>query len=244
MKTSILILALAAGSAFAGTSGKGTLPPPAETGPKFSGGVDIDYASKYEFRGYDLGDNLIDADIYGAIDFQNGLTINLMAWYALLPDDDYQELDITPSVAYDFGPVTLAGVYTRYQYLEGGGENTNEFGLTLTTDPDLLHGLSFGLGSYYDVDIEGWYFELGGTYSYKINDMVAVDLKAGVSYVSDWGLDGDGFNHAFVGLGLPIKLAENVTLKPYVRGVFPIDKLDDTGADDLCIGGVTLGVTF
>jgi hypothetical protein len=231
-----------------GTSGKVVTPPPPPppAGPEFSAAIDIDYATSYEFRGYDLGDHLVSGGLNLGLDWGNGFSAGLYTWLAWLPDadDDYLELDITPSITYDFGPMTASLLYTRYEYLEGDIDATNELGLVLGTNPDLLGGVSVSLGSYYDFDIEGWFFQLGAGYSHALNDMVSLDFAAGVSYVVDYGVTDSGFNHLFVGMGIPVKVNETITIKPYVRGVFPIDVLDDAGQDDQVIGGVNVSFSF
>lgn len=240
--TSIVASLALGGSVFAGTtSGKGVAV--AEVAPvsPFSTNLTVGYSSTYEYRGVEIGDNLFNADLTTTYKVNDQVSIYAGAWYGTLWDGDYNELDLTGGATYDFGPVTLGALYRYYFYDADFGDN-NEVGLLLATKD--WNGLVFGLGGYYDFEFDGFYFELGGSYSHKFNDMVGVKLSTGVSYQMDYTVDGDGFNHVFVQADLPIAIAKNVTLTPFIKGVFPIDALDSAGADDLVLGGASLTVTF
>ena len=240
-----VVASLALGcTAFAGTtSGKGVaVSEPAAPESPLSTALTVGYASTYEYRGYDLGDNLFNVDLTSTYAVNDKLSLSLGAWYGTLWDGNYNELDLTGGATYDFGPL-VGGVLYRHYIYDGDYSDNNEVGLSLATKD--WNGLTFSLASFYDFEFEGYYFELGAAYNRQLTDMVGLSLTAGVSYVIEYPNDTvDGFNHAFVQAGLPLTLKENVTLTPFIRGVFPIDALDDAGADDLVLGGANLTVTF
>lgn len=249
MKTKTIISSITAGlvlggTALAGTSGKEVTPtPPVEKSP-LTGAVTLGYASEYEFRGLDVGDDLVSADLTLTYALTDALSLYAGAWYGTLFDGNYNEIDLTAGANYDLGFGTGGLLYRHYLY-DGDLSDNNEIGLTFSTDPELLAGVSFGLASYYDFEFEGFYFELGANYSRQLTDMLGLSLSTGVSYVIDYnGVDGDGFNHVFAQLALPVTLRENVTLSPFIRSTWAIEELEAAGGDDLLLGGANLTVTF
>ncbi|MFM7182418.1 MAG: hypothetical protein ACKO2G_13265 [Verrucomicrobiales bacterium] len=250
MNTKTIISSITAGlvlggTALAGTtSGKGVTPTPPEEKSPLTGAVTLGYASEYEFRGLDLGDDLVSADLTLTYAMSDKLSLYAGAWYATLWDGDYNEIDLTAGASYDLGFGTGGLLYRHYLY-DGDISDNNEIGLLFSTDADLLGGVSLSLGSYYDFEFDGFYFELGASYSRSLTDMIGLSLSTGVSYVVDYnGVDGDGFNHVFAQLALPITLRENVTLSPFIRATWAIEELEALGADDLVLGGANLTVTF
>jgi hypothetical protein len=250
MKTKTIISSITAGlvlggTALAGTtSGKGVAPVEPETTSPLTGAVTLGYASDYEFRGVDLGDNLVSADLTLTYAMSDKLSLYAGAWYATLFDGNYNEIDLTAGASYDLGFGTGGLLYRHYLY-DGDISDNNEIGLLFATDADLLGGVSFSAASYYDFEFEGFYFELGASYTRQITDLLGLSLSSGVSYVIDYnGVDGDGFNNVYAQLALPLTLRENVTLTPFVRSTWAIDALHDVGGEDFVFGGANMAVTF
>ncbi len=241
--TSIVAGLALGGTAFAGTtSGKGVAVAEPEVTSPLSTALTVGYASTYEFRGLDLGDDLFNVDLTSTYQVNDKLALSVGAWYGTLWDGDYNELDLTAGGTYDLGFGTGGLLYRHYLY-DGDLTDNNEIGLIFATKA--WNGLVLSAGSYYDIEFEGWYFELGAGYTRQLTDIIGLQVSTGVSYIIDYnGVDGDGFNHAFAQIGLPITLRENVTLTPFVKGTLAIDVLDDAGADDLFLGGANLTVTF
>jgi hypothetical protein len=250
MKTKTIISSITAGlvlggTALAGTtSGKGVTPVEPETTSPLTGAVTLGYASDYEFRGLDLGDNLVSADLTLTYALSDKLSLYAGAWYATLWDGNYNELDLTAGASYDLGFGTGGLLYRHYLY-DGDINDNNEIGLLFSTNAEDLYGVSFSIASYYDFEFDGFYFELGASYSRDITDILGLSISTGVSYVIDYnGVNGDGFNHVFARLALPIALRENVSLTPFFQSNWSIEELDAVGGDDFVFGGANLTVTF
>ena len=240
--TSIVASLVLGGSAFAGTtSGKGVAVAEVAPTSPFSTSLTVGYASTYEYRGVEIGDNLFNADLTTTYTVNDKLSLYAGAWYGTLWDGDYDELDLTGGATYDLGPVTIGALYRYYMYDQDFDDNS-EVGLLLSSKS--MGGFVVSVASYYDFEFDGFYFEAGGAYSHQFNDMVGIKLSSGVSYQMDYTVNTDGFNHVFVQADMPIAIAKNVTFTPFIKGVFPIDVLDDAGADDLVLGGASLTVTF
>lgn len=235
-----MIPALAVSTAFAGEA---PVAPPVveETTSMFSSELGVNYASTYEFRGVDFGDNLVDVTLGTEVALSDTLSLGLGAWYASLVDEDYTELNLATSLNKTFGDLTVGVGYTWY-YFGSADVDANE--VNLTASYAVTDAISLDAGAFYDFETEGYYFVTAASYSTEISGPLSFEATAGVSYVIDYYLDGDGFNNAFVQLGFPIALTETATLTPYVRGSLALDVLEDTGADDLVVGGASLTVTF
>lgn len=240
--TTLLAGLVLGGSAIAGTSGKTVaITEPVVESP-LTTSLTVGYASTYEYRGNDVGDNLFTATLAGSYAVNKELSIFADAWYGTLWDESYNELDLTAGVKYDFGCVTSSLLYRHYLY-DGDITDNNEIGLGVTTKA--WNGLTFGAIGYYDFEFEGFYFELGAEYSYKICDISSIVLGTGVAYDIDYnGVDGESFNHVYAQASLPITLRENVTLTPFIRSTFAIDEFEENGGDDILLGGANLTVTF
>lgn len=242
---SIAVGLVLGGTALAGsTAGKGVTPvEPAVTSP-LSGVVTLGYASEYEFRGLDLGDDIVSADLTLTYALSDKLSLYAGAWYATLWDGDYNELDLTAGANYDLG-FGVGGLLYRHYLYDGDISDNNEIGIMFSTNAADLYGVSFSIASYYDFEFDGFYFEAGAEYSRELTDYLGLSITTGISYVIDYnGVDGGGFNHVFAELGLPITLRENVTLRPFIRATWAIEELEAIGGDDLVLGGVNLAVSF
>ena len=97
--------------------------------------------------------------------------------------------------------------------------------------------------AHYDFELEAWYFDTGVEKSFGISDNTDLVISAGVGYSIDYFSQGGGLNHAYVQASLPIALSSNVTLSPYIGGLFALDAIDSI-QDDIVHGGVSLSVEF
>lgn len=233
--------ALAVSTAFAGEAPMAEPMMVEEAAPMFSSELGVNYASTYEFRGVDFGDNLVDVALGTEIALADGLSLSAGAWYASLVEDDYTELNLFTSINKSFGDLTVGLGYTYY-YFGSDGANANE--VNLTASYAITDAISLDGGAFYDFETEGYYLVTAATYSTEISGPVSFEATAGLSYNIDYYVDDSGFNNAFLQLALPIALTDTATLTPYVRGSLAMDVLDDAGEDDLVIGGASLTVTF
>jgi hypothetical protein len=203
----------------------------------FSWGFTAQYSSMYEFRGADFGDDLLDFDLSGTYAFNDKFSLTAGAWYASLFSTDYTELDLYAGVEYALGPVTLGAGYTWYHFPQGGND-INEPYATVAYD---LFGIGFTLFGAYDDQVEGYYLELSGAYSYPINEKMSLEFEAGGSFGWDYYFEGNKFNHAFASVGLAYAINENATLTPWMKGT---KGEGSTGLGDQFLGGVSLAFAF
>jgi uncharacterized protein (TIGR02001 family) len=215
------------------------------------------YHSIYEFRGVDLGDDLVDTGVDLSYELAEGLSLSGGAWYASWDAggaDD--ELDLYIGLAQTLGSFDVSVGYTYYFFPGDSDANTDEVYLGLATELDC--GLGLALTYYEDIDqYSGGYLEFEAAKSFTLSECVGLDLAAGAAWCDDYELNADvdgtnmdGFNHWYITAALPIALKEDVTLTPYIKYVDASSDLDsslvDAGAEseDHFYGGVTLSIAF
>ena len=248
-------------NASAGTGG-GKAPAPVAPccTPEETLGVDLSvgYDSSLIFRGVDLADNRVSTDLNLVVPLVDTVSLHAGASYGVSADDrgadtggiSYQRLELNAGLSFDLGAADLGVGYRFYQHegdLSAILDDTNEVGITLATTAGPVN---LGVGTYYDITGEGWYFEVAANTEVKINDSISlvpgVSIGYGVDYT--WQISGanvgDGFTAVGLSLAMPIKLTKSATLTPYVAGNLPIDALDDAGEESQVYGGVSLSVKF
>ena len=214
------------------------------------------YHSIYEFRGVDLGDDLVDVGLDLNYELAEGLSLNGGAWYASWDAGGAaDELDLYVGLTKTLGSVDLSVGYTWYAFPGSGEFNTEEVFVGLSTE---LGGVGLAFTYYEDIDqITGGYMEFEAAKSFELSECIVVDVAAGAAWCDDYGLnldvDGsnmDGFNHWYITAAVPFELKEDVTLTPYIKYVDASSDLDsslvDAGevSDDHFYGGVSLSIAF
>jgi uncharacterized protein (TIGR02001 family) len=215
------------------------------------------YHSIYEFRGVDLGNDLVDTGVELSYELAEGLSLSGGAWYASWDAGDAaDELDLYIGLTKTLGAVDVSVGYTYYAFPGEGDLNTEEVYLGLSHE--LSSGVGLSLTYYEDIDqLSGGYMEFEAAKSFTLSECIGLDLAAGAAWCDDYELnvdvDGsnmDGFNHWYITAALPIALKEDVTLTPYIKYVDAASDLDsslvDAGADseDHFYAGVSLAIAF
>lgn len=152
-------------------------PSPAEEEEEktLSWGLDLDFVSKYIWRGINLNNDVsIQPNVWvSAYGFTAGL------WFQVatepLEDDNLEEIDLTLSYAHSFGQIGLEGGYLRYTYPGFTDvDSTNELYVIASYDTTLAPSLSV----YRDLDLETWYLELGVGPEFSLSDKLSVNPGA------------------------------------------------------------------
>ena len=189
---------------------------------------------------------------------------------------DYSEYDLYTSLSYNAGFATFGIQYQYYGYpdtysgsfngvsnaandSELGLTGANELGVTMTVP---LGALNIYAGYYYDLTVNGSYFQLAADYTYAVNDWLSIvpaaQLGYGINYYT--GTDGptlgtsatglstqsSGFTHVLFSISTPVKLTKIATLTPYVAWNFSGSTRNymNATADNEIFGGVKLSVAF
>jgi len=264
-KTTILSLALAAGSltAMAGTPAPAPAPAPAPETSLWTGSVTLGYDTKYIFRGLDVCDDLFTAALDLNYAISDRLTLNMNAWYANGAGhlEDYDELNLYVKLLYKVNDQFAFGPSFRYYDYPFDSSFFEQYepGLEAVWTP--CANTTINMGVFYETETDALYAEVGASYVYKVNDSFSIIPGAIISfldrtdetydtmgfYVS--GYDVSGMNHAAIYVKAPITLKSNVTLTPYVAYNFPLGTIEDSDGlnpnqDDQFYGGATLSVGF
>ncbi len=255
------LLAMAASGLFALPSFAGeivtTTPPPVveEESSIISGSVTLGFDSDYVYRGNEIPGNngqkarrLVHAGLDVNAALTDSLSANFNAWYASSAVGNYDELNLYTRLDYSVGPFTIGPSFRWYYYPEVASafDNQYEVGLELGLSP--VENLSLSLGSFYEFETKGWYFQFDANYSIKISDRFALVPGASVSFVdvhsTSWGLTESDFHHVTTYLKAEISLLKNVTLAPYIAVNFPLSSALEAAQDNLVYGGATFSVSF
>jgi hypothetical protein len=213
--------------------------------PAIGAEVSVGYDTKYIFRGFDFGDNLVWGGVDLSVPLTSALSLDLGTWYGTIANDAYDELNVLGGLTYDLGNGVELGVGAIWYHfpqgaLGGGVGNDDAFELGASVGV-AVGAVDVGLGYYYDFETNGSYIELGAETTIELSDRVGLVPGAMISYADDYyGIS--GWNAVGVSLSLPIALTDSATLKPYIAGTWGIDSGDYQ--PDEVYGGVSLAVSF
>lgn len=188
---------------------------------------------------------------------------------------DYSEYDIYTSLSYDLGWSTLGVQYQYYGYpdtysgsINGTGVNNgdpemgltgaHELGVTLTIP---VGAFNFYAGYYYDLTVNGQYFQLAADYTITVTDWLSIvpsvqggygiDYYTGTRSFANAAFTGvatqsSGFTHVLFSISTPIQLTKIATLTPYVAWNFAGSTRNylNVTHDNEIFGGVKLSVAF
>lgn len=214
------------------------------------------YATQYNFRGVNLGDDLAEAgfNLSTECPLTQG-TISLGVWYGSLNDSPSlanNQLNTSLGWNKDLGAFDLGLGFINYDHNGSIFGDTNEVYLTLGAD--LFAGIRGAVAVYYDLDdADGWYIEPTLSKSIKLNECVSLDLSAGAGFYQSYAGALEGTNHWFIGAALPWQARQNLTITPYVKYVdvssghlsgYDFTAGSATAGEDEVIGGVRASVSF
>jgi len=203
-------------------------------GQEVTGTAAIGYNSLYEFRGVDLGSNMVEASASLTTTYE-GFGFTASAWYATVNDNPINttpnELDLTFGITKSLGPINLSGGYIYYSFFNATQLNTQE--LYLGASSEIIAGITLGATAYYDIDLyNGWYFDANLSKTFKPCSCVDIVTAIGVDFAEDTKLQAkangkalDGYQGFYAMISVPCAIRKDVTLAPYVRYVNADSKL-------------------
>jgi len=228
-------------------------------GQEVTGNAAIGYNSLYEFRGVDLGSNMVEASASLTTTYE-GFGFTASAWYATVNDNPINttpnELDLTFGITKSLGPINLSGGYIYYSFFNATQLNTQE--LYLGASSEIIAGITLGATAFYDIDLyNGWYFDANLSKTFKPCSCVDIVTAVGVDFAEDTLLQAkangkalDGYQGFYAMISVPWALRKDVTLTPYVRYVNADSKLAtdsvnrSTTGQEHVIGGLKLSLAF
>jgi len=191
--------------------------------------ISTGYTSEYLFRGFNLGQDLVDVELTAATEI-NGFGLSAGAWYASFDEStgfgapvsnaNANELNLFAEASYDLGFMTAAVGYIYYYYPQG---SANKFLLGNTKADQEVYfsvGKSFGIVdaalTYYwyvngDGDNDG-YLDLALSNSTELSSCLTLQSGLNFGYQTEKGKLG----HITAQVGLDYAFTETATMTPFV----------------------------
>jgi len=197
------------------------------------------YTNEYLFRGLNLGQDLVEAGVDVAGEF-NGLGVSAGAWYGSW--DDANELDLYGEVSKDLGFATAAVGYIFYHYPEISGSDAQEVYFSLSRE---FFGFNASLTYFWGIEGENdGYTELGLGKSFPLNQCLSLNVGSALGYY----VEQSEFAHLTTKVALDWAFRENAVLSPFIAGSLSLSDGPaaplNAGAKNQFVGGVQLSVGF
>ncbi len=203
------------------------------------------YDSHYVFRGEEILTGSLWSQVEISVPLSEALAIGIVPFYLESPGHDYTEFDLNPSLTLTTGWGSITSGYALYYYpdgLNGGGTGiSTEQEATLSVSRELGPVEVVVMGAY-NFERQGLYGELALSASFELTSSVALEPSAAVGCSSNY-FAGDGLSHAGLSVGLPVKLSEQITLRPHVSATLPLAALKESQNPQLFCG-LTLSLGF
>jgi hypothetical protein len=238
--------ALVAGNASAGTPTPTTTTPVSQPAAAVEYTLHAGYSSEYLWRGLDLGDDLVEAGLDVAAEW-NGLGLSAGAWYASFAAPaghtsiNTDELDLYGEVSKDFGFIKPSIGYIAYLYPNSSSDTYQEVYFGLAHDFGFVD-VSFKY--YWDVDGDNdGYSELALSHSFELSPCWSLNLGTNVGYLFEQGVATAWTTKVSVDWGF----AEHAKLSPFVAASIALTDDADTAyynSGNELVGGCMLSVTF
>lgn len=218
------------------------------------------YSTEYLFRGIDLGQDLVEAGVDVATEY-NGFGLSAGAWYGSydttligpINEYDIDELDIYGEVSKDFGFLKAAVGYIYYFNEDAVSQNSayTPFGKFIDDAQELYVsvGRDFGFANasltyFWDIEQDNdGYSELALDRSFELNQCLTLNVATNVGYL----VEQNDFTAWTTKIGLDWAFAERAKLSPFVALSIALSDEADTAyynSSNELIGGSMLSVSF
>jgi len=207
---------------FAGTPTESAVTTPSETEAWWKASLNVGFETLHVYRGADS--SFGQANLWESVDVDLFNFFRFSLYNGNSFDGEYGEL--TPSFAFykDLGPVTATAGMIWYHFPGEDGVDSEEYYLQFSRE--LGAGFSASAWFSYNARSEGWYHELKLNHTLPINDRLSLESYAALGYSTNYRPNGNGLDNLTIGVGLPIKLAEKISLKPALGYAFALDTQD------------------
>jgi len=216
------------------------------------------YTSEYLFRGFNLGQDLVDVEITAATEI-NGFGLSAGAWYASFDEStgfggpvknaNANELNLFAEVSYDLGMFEAAVGYIYYYYPQGAA---NKFLLgNFKADQEVYFSAAKNFGlvdaslTYFwyvggDGDNDG-YLELALTNETELSSCLTLASGLYTGYQTEKGK----FGHITAQVALDYALTETATLSPFVAHSWSLSENGIyAGTKNQFVAGARVSVSF
>ena len=185
--------------------------------------IHVGYTSEYLFRGLNLGQDLVEAGVDVATEY-NGLGLSAGAWYGSFDAPtgfggaySTSELDLYAEVSKDLGFLTAAVGYIKYI-----NDDTTAKNLGLLVDDaqevyfsvaKTIYGVDFSLAYYWDIETDNdGYTELAASKGFELSPCLTLNTSAALGYLAEHR----EFAHVTAKVALDYAYSETATISPFV----------------------------
>jgi hypothetical protein len=201
------------------------------------------YTSEYIFRGLNLGQDLVEAGVNVATEY-NGFGLSAGAWYGSFNDStgaSFDELDLYGEVSKDLGFATASVGYIYYANLGAAGADAEEVKFALAKT---LYGVDFSLAYFWDVETDNdGYTELAASKGFELSPCLTLSTSAALGYL----FEHTEFAHVTAKVALDYAYSETATISPFVAHSWSLTNDAATThatTDNEFVAGTMLSVSF
>lgn len=219
-----LVGTLFTGHVFAGTLTETStvVETPASTDRWWEASLSAGYESLHVYRGADS--SFGEANYWGSLDVEIADLFHFNLYSGNSLDGEYGELTPSFYLHKDLGFLTASVGMIWYHFPGEDGVDSEEYYVQLSKE--LGAGFSASTWFSYNARSEGWYHELKVNHSQKLSEMLSLDTYVALGVSQDYRSSGNGLDNLTIGVGLPIALSENITLRPSLGYAFALDAMD------------------
>ena len=208
---------------------------------RFSAALTLGYETTYLFRGVAVGDHApwASVDLAYAPFEDFSFRIGALFMNPTQGHRDADELDLYALATGNFGAFSISLAATWFHFTERG-TNAEEVGIVVVRSFD---SLDLSAGYFYDLTIEGHYFETALAHTLELTQQLRLRTSAGVSFARDYyGVSGG--DHVSASATLSRALTEALTLEAYLALNLPFDDRNRLGERERVHGGLRASVAF
>ena len=210
---------------------------------EFNGSLSFGWQSRYFSEGRDVlnGDSLFTSSF--GINFDN---LSFGYWYAISPEQDYDELQLSVTYSNNLGGFDYYFSFTHFEFSNvfptRAFDNEVGFGISYSNLP---YNIGVSLDAYYSFIAQGYFTTLTVDYSKDLTDSLSLTASTVVGMNQNYITDGhDGLDNWSFRLDLEYALSEDWALSSYLAYSLPLDRDSDAPDDDLLTNFSHSGVSL
>lgn len=207
--------------------------------------IHVGYSTEYLFRGLNLGQDLIEAGLDVATEY-NGLGLSAGLWHGSFSSgtgQDFDELDIYGEVSKDLGFLTAAIGYINYQNprLAAFPDDAQEVYFSLAKS---FYGVDFSLTYFWDIETDNdGYTELAASKGFELSPCLTLNTGVVLAALAEQGQ----LAHLTAKVALDYAFTETATLSPFIAHSWSLNNDGDTAyanSTNELVAGTMLSVSF
>ncbi|MBK1881631.1 hypothetical protein JIN85_04355 [Luteolibacter pohnpeiensis] len=214
-----------------------SITPTSTSDPWITGSLNAGFETLHVYRGVDS--SFGEQNYWGSLDLDmlNFFHFNLYSGHS--SNREYNELTPSAYLYKDVGPVRLSTGVILYHFPSGKGSDSDEYFVSASSE--IAYGIQATAYFSYNERADGWYDELKLSRNTELTDRLSLETSAALGFSDGLRSGGNGLDNLTISVGLPIKITDQITLKPLAGYAFALDALD---SGDESWAGLTASFKF